>query len=85
MCPPRGVARDLRGRTAPTGESRLPTLYQDGSSVWYDTRATVTKLARDRAAQLERDSDKVTAEIKAPGAGGRCETGRFPRRPLFPA
>ena len=38
-------------------------LYQDGARVWYDTQPTVTKLARDRAAQLERDSDKVAAEI----------------------
>ena len=39
-------------------------LYQDGSRVWYDTQPTVTKLARDRAAQLEREPDKVGAEIR---------------------
>ncbi|MYH50428.1 MAG: ATP-binding protein [Gammaproteobacteria bacterium] len=39
-------------------------LYQDGPRVWYDTQPTVTKLAMDRAAQLERDPDKVADEIK---------------------
>ncbi len=38
-------------------------LYQNGPRVWYDTQPTVTKLARDRAAQLERDPDKVAEEI----------------------
>ena len=38
-------------------------LYQDGTRAWYDTQPTVTKLARDRAAQLERDPDKVADEI----------------------
>ena len=42
-------------------------LYQDGSRVWYDTHPTVTKLARDRAAQLDRDSDKVAEEIRRSG------------------
>ncbi len=39
-------------------------LYQDGNRAWYDTQPTVTKLARDRAAQLERDPDKVADEIR---------------------
>ena len=39
-------------------------LYQDGPRYWYDTRATVTKLAEDKAAQLERDPDRVRQAIK---------------------
>ena len=39
-------------------------LYQDGSRVWYSTQPTVTKLAQDRAAQFERDRDKVNAELE---------------------
>jgi predicted AAA+ superfamily ATPase len=38
-------------------------LYQDGPRVWYSTQPTVTKLADDRAEQLKRDPDKVTAEF----------------------
>lgn len=39
-------------------------LYQDGSRYWYSTQPTVTKLAEDRAEQLNRDPDKVTQEIE---------------------
>jgi predicted AAA+ superfamily ATPase len=39
-------------------------LYQDGPRYWYDTQPTVTKLAEDRAEQLKRDRDKVTAELE---------------------
>ena len=39
-------------------------LYQDGSRVWYSTQPTVTKLAQDRAAQFERDQDKVNTELE---------------------
>ncbi len=38
-------------------------LYQDGPRVWYATQPTVTKLAEDRAEQLKRDPDKVSAEL----------------------
>jgi len=38
-------------------------LYQDGTRYWYDTRATVTKLAEDLAEQLKRDPDAVVQEI----------------------
>jgi predicted AAA+ superfamily ATPase len=38
-------------------------LYQDGNRFWYDTQATVTKLAEDRAEQLKRDPDKVIQEL----------------------
>lgn len=40
-------------------------LYQDGSRFWYSTQPTVTKLADDRAEQLKRDIEKVTAELEA--------------------
>ena len=38
-------------------------LYQDGNRFWYDTQATVTKLAEDRAEQLKREPDKVMQEL----------------------
>ena len=38
-------------------------LYQDGPRYWYSTQPTVTKLAEDRAAQLQRDPDKVAQEL----------------------
>ncbi len=38
-------------------------LYQDGSRYWYSTRPTVTKLAADRALELERDPDRMHAEL----------------------
>ncbi|PTQ88007.1 Swt1 family HEPN domain-containing protein [Nitrosomonas ureae] len=39
-------------------------LYQDGPHYWYSIQPTVTKLAEDRAEQLKRDPDKVTAELE---------------------
>ena len=39
-------------------------LYQDGSRYWYSTQPTVTKLAEDRAALLERNTDAVHAELR---------------------
>ncbi|MDE0101184.1 MAG: Swt1 family HEPN domain-containing protein [Bryobacterales bacterium] len=39
-------------------------LYQDGPRYWYATQQTVTKLADDRAQQLERDPDAVHAELE---------------------
>jgi len=38
-------------------------LYQDGPRYWYSTQPTVTKLAEDRAEQLNRDPDKVVQEL----------------------
>jgi predicted AAA+ superfamily ATPase len=38
-------------------------LYQDGPRYWYSTQPTVTKLAEDRAEQLNRDPDKVAQEL----------------------
>jgi len=39
-------------------------LYQDGARYWYSTQPTVTKLAEDRAIELERDTTgKLQAEL----------------------
>lgn len=38
-------------------------LYQDGPRYWYSTQPTVTKLAEDRAEQLQRNPDKVAQEL----------------------
>ena len=38
-------------------------LYQDGPRYWYATQPTVTKLAEDRALQLDRDPDAIQAEL----------------------
>ncbi len=38
-------------------------LYQDGQRYWYATQPTVTRLAEDRALQLERNSDAVHTEL----------------------
>ena len=59
-------------------------LYQDGSRVWYDTQPTVAKLARDRAAQLERDPDKVAAEIKRRVQSDARKRGDFHGVHAFP-
>ena len=39
-------------------------LYQNGARYWYATQPTVTKLADDRAQQLERDPDAIHAELE---------------------
>lgn len=54
-------------------------LYQDGSRYWYDTRATVTKLAEDRAEQLRREPDKVAQAIVASLRTALRETAGFSR------
>jgi len=38
-------------------------LYQDGTRYWYSTQPTVLKLAEDRAAQLEREPERVVGEL----------------------
>jgi hypothetical protein len=54
-------------------------LYQDGNRFWYDTQATVTKLAEDRAEQLKRDPDKVMAELDKRVRDDLRKTGDFSR------
>jgi predicted AAA+ superfamily ATPase len=59
-------------------------LYQNGPRVWYDTQPTVTKLARDRAAQLERDPDKVAEEIRRRVQADAAKRGDFHGVHCFP-
>lgn len=54
-------------------------LYQDGNRFWYDTQATVTKLAEDRAEQLKRDQDKVMHELDNRLRTDLRRTGDFSR------
>lgn len=54
-------------------------LYQDGNRFWYDTQATVTKLAEDRAEQLKRDQDKVMQELDKRLRDDLRRTGDFSR------
>ena len=54
-------------------------LYQDGSRYWYDTRATVTKLAKDKAEQLKQSPDRVFHAIKETLDEDLSENGGFAR------
>ena len=54
-------------------------LYQDGPRLWYSTQPTVTKLAEDRAEQLKRNPDKVSAELDARIRADLKKPGDFPR------
>jgi predicted AAA+ superfamily ATPase len=56
-------------------------LYQDGSRFWYATQPTVTKLAEDRAEQLNRDPipDKVAQELDERLRADLRKTGDFAR------
>jgi predicted AAA+ superfamily ATPase len=56
-------------------------LYQDGSRFWYATQPTVTKLAEDRAEQLNRDPipDKVAQELDERLRADLRKTGDFVR------
>ena len=54
-------------------------LYQDGPRFWYATQPTVTKLAEDRAEQLNRDPDKVAQELDERLRADLRKTGDFSR------
>ncbi|MBI3940688.1 MAG: AAA+ family ATPase, partial [Acidobacteria bacterium] len=54
-------------------------LYQDGPRYWYSTQPTVTKLAEDRAEQLQRDPDKVVHELDGRLRADLRKTGDFSR------
>jgi len=54
-------------------------LYQDGPRYWYSTQPTVTKLAEDRAEQLNRDPDKVVLELNQRLRENLRQTGNFSR------
>ncbi|MCC7103636.1 MAG: DUF499 domain-containing protein, partial [Chloroflexi bacterium] len=59
-------------------------LYQDGPRYWYATQPTVTKLAEDRAAQLERDPDAVARELEQRLRADLRRTGDFDRIHALP-
>ncbi len=59
--------------------ARATYLYQDGPRFWYATQPTVTKLAEDRAEQLRRDPDRVTAELERRLRDNLARRGAFSR------
>jgi len=60
-------------------------LYQDGPRYWYSTQPTVTKLAEDRAEQLNRDtSGKVANELEKRVRENLRSKGDFRRIHPFP-
>ncbi len=59
-------------------------LFQDGSHFWYSTQPTVTKLAEDRAEQLNRDPDAVVQEIETRVRADLRQKGDFSRVHAFP-
>ena len=60
-------------------------LYADGPHYWYSTQPTVTKLAEDRAEQLKREPDKVTAELERRLKKDLANAGDFRRIHPLPA
>ena len=54
-------------------------LYQDGARYWYSTQPTVTRLAEERAARLQREPDKVALEMASRLRAGLREKGGFNR------
>ncbi|MCK4304522.1 MAG: ATP-binding protein, partial [Candidatus Eisenbacteria sp.] len=60
-------------------------LYQDGPRYWYSTQPTVTKLAEDRAEQLNRDPDKVIQELERRLRADLRQSGDFRRVHPLPA
>ncbi|WP_025770186.1 DUF499 domain-containing protein [Thioalkalivibrio sp. HK1] len=59
-------------------------LYQDGSKYWYSTQPTVTKLAEERAQQLERDDDKTVQELEKRIKSQLLDRGDFARVHILP-
>jgi predicted AAA+ superfamily ATPase len=59
-------------------------LFQDGSHFWYSTQPTVTKLAEDRAEQLNRNPDAVIQEIETRLRVDLRQKGDFSRVHAFP-
>ena len=60
-------------------------LYQDGPRYWYSTQPTVTKLAEDRAEQLQRDPDQVVQELAVRLRTDLRQAGDFTRVHALPA
>ena len=57
--------------------TRATYLYRDGNRYWYDTQATVAKLAQDRAEELRRDPDAIVSELEDPNSGRSAQTRRI--------
>src|SRR5262249_53880110 len=56
----------------------------DGARYWYSTQPTLTKLAEDRAEQLTRNPDKVSAELDKRVRADVRNSGDFPRVHALP-
>src|SRR5262245_29813575 len=54
-------------------------LYQDGTRYWYSTRATVTRMAEERAEALRRDPDAVLEELDRRLRANLRQVGDFSR------
>ena len=59
-------------------------LYQDGTQYWYDTRPTVTRLAEERAEELQRDPDRVAQAVVERLRAAMRDTGDFARIHIAP-
>ncbi len=59
-------------------------LYHDGARYWYDTRATVTKLAEERAEELRRDPDRAAQAVLKRLREALREDGGFSRIHIAP-
>ncbi len=59
-----GEAPALFGDALRRMAARATYLYQDGTRYWYDTRATVTKIAEEKAARLLGEPDRIRQAIK---------------------
>lgn len=64
--------------------NRARYLYQDGSRYWYMTTPTVTKLAEEKAQELERNPEKVIGELERRMRLHFLQTGDFDRVHVFP-
>ncbi len=54
-------------------------LYEDGGRYWYDTQATVTKTAEDRANQYKRNPDAIEKELEKRLRADLRKQGEFER------
>ena len=59
-------------------------LYQDGPRYWYSTQPTVTKLAEDRAEQLQHEPDKIGQELTKRLRDNVRQSGDFSRVHVLP-
>ena len=65
-------------------QRRPPTCIRTARELWYSTQPTVTKLAQDRAAEFERDPDKVNAELEKRLRSALRDQGGFSRIHALP-